>query len=44
MLFMYSVFLAFVSVLCIAALWSRAGKGMTSWLSFVMFNCVRCGT
>ena len=35
------------------ALWSTAGKGMTSWLSFVMSNCdivtfplvswVRCG-
>ena len=25
---------------CIAALWSPAGKGMTSWLSFVMFICV----
>ena len=26
--------------LFIAALWSRAGKGLTSWLSFVMFYCV----
>ena len=24
----------------IAALWSPAGKGLTSWLLFVMFNCV----
>ena len=24
----------------IAALLSLAGKGLTSWLSFVMFNCV----
>ena len=24
----------------IAALWSPAGKGLTSWLSFAMFNCV----
>ena len=24
----------------IAALWSPAGKGLTSWLSFVTFNCV----
>ena len=24
----------------IAALWSLAGKGLTYWLSFVMFNCV----
>ena len=40
--------------LSIAALWSPAGKRLTSWLSFVMFNCVlslshvvswvRCGT
>ena len=21
-------------------LWSHAGKGLVSWLSFVMFNCV----
>ena len=26
--------------LFIAALWSLAGKGLTSWLSFVMFYCV----
>ena len=26
--------------LFIAALWSPAGKGLTSWLLFVMFNCV----
>ena len=50
------------SVLCmlylcaqfICALWSPAGKGLTSWLSFVVYNCefatfplvscVRCGT
>ena len=25
--------------LFIAALWSPAGKGLTSWLFFVMFNC-----
>ena len=40
------------SVYCV--LWSPAGKGLTSWLSFVMSNCefvtfplvswVRCGT
>ena len=24
----------------IAAVWSPAGKGLTSWLLFVMFNCV----
>ena len=23
-----------------AAVWSPAGKGLTSWLLFVMFNCV----
>ena len=26
--------------LLIAAVWSPAGKGLTSWLLFVMFNCV----
>ena len=26
--------------LFIAALWSPAGKRLTSWLLFVMFNCV----
>ena len=53
----------FFSVLCllclyarlfICALWSPAGIGLTSWLSFVVYNCefvtvplvswVRCGT
>ena len=39
--------------LIICALWSRAGKGLTSWLSFAVSNCefvtlplvpwVRCG-
>ena len=29
-----------LSRLFIAALWSPAGKGLTSWLSFVMFNYV----
>ena len=28
------------SRLFIAALWSPAGKGLTSWLLIVMFNCV----
>ena len=28
-----------LSLLFIAALWSPAGKGLTSWLLFVMFNC-----
>ena len=48
--------LVFVMLLClfIAALWSPAGKGLTSWLLFVMFivfwllsqevSWVRCGT
>ena len=38
MLFM----LMFVTLSClfIAALWSPAGKGLSSWLLFVMFNCV----
>ena len=45
--------LCFHARLCIDALWSPAGKGLTSWLSFVMSNCevvtfkivslVRCG-
>ena len=29
-----------LSRLFVAALWSPAGEGLTSWLSFVMFNCV----
>ena len=29
-----------LSHLSIAALWSPAGKGLISWLSFVMLNCV----
>ena len=29
-----------LSHLLIAALWSPAGKVLTSWLSFVIFNCV----
>ena len=35
------LFLVFVmhSRLFIAALWSPAGKGLTSWLLFVMFYC-----
>ena len=28
------------SRLFIAALWPPSGKGLTSWLLFVMFNCV----
>ena len=56
-------FFVFFSVLCllclcarlfVCALWSPAGKRLTSWLSFVVSNCefvtfplvswVRCGT
>ena len=46
--------LCFCMHLFICALWSPAGKGLTSWLSFVVSNCkfvtfplvswVRCGT
>ena len=32
--------LCFYARLFIDALWSPAGKRLTSWLSFVMFNCV----
>ena len=36
--------LVFVMPLCasvfyLCALWSPAGKGLTSWLSFVVYNC-----
>ena len=33
-----------LSRLFIAALWSPVGKGLTSWLLFVMFTCVMCIT
>ena len=33
------VFLCFHACLFVDALWSPAGKGLTSWLSFVMSNC-----
>ena len=46
--------LCFCARLFIVALWSPAGKGLTSWLTFVMSNCefvtfslvswVRCDT
>ena len=34
--------IVFVMLLCllIAVLWSPAGKGLTSWLLFVVLNCV----
>ena len=48
------VLLCFRARLAIDALWALAGKGLTSWLSFVVSNCefvkfplvswVRCGT
>ena len=57
--FFCGAFMLFLSFLCINAhlfvdaLWSPAGKGLTSWLLFVMSNCdivtfplvswVRCG-
>ena len=40
MLFMSCACHAFASVY--SALWSPVGKGLISWLSFVMFNCVFC--
>ena len=33
------VLLCFHECLFFDALWSPAGKGLTSWLSFVMSNC-----
>ena len=36
--YFYIVFVM-LSRLLIAALWSPAGKGLTSWLSFVVLNC-----
>ena len=37
--FLWLVFVM-LSRLFIAALWPPAGKGLTTWLLFVMFNCV----
>ena len=34
------VFLSFCARLFIETLWSTAGRGLTSWFSFVMSNCV----
>ena len=39
LLFICLVFVM-LSRLFIAAFWSPAGKGLTSWLLFVKFNCV----
>ena len=33
------VLLCFCACLFVDALWSPAGKGLTSWLSFVISNC-----
>ena len=51
--YFWLVLLCFYARLFVDALWSPAGKGLTSWLSFVMSNfgvvtfplvsCVRCG-
>ena len=53
MFFSVLVLLCFHVCLFVDALWSPAGKGLTSWLSFVKSNCevvtfslvslVRCG-
>ena len=53
MLFLSCFLLRFHARLFVDALWSPAGKGLISWLSFVMSNCdvvtfplvswVRCG-
>ena len=53
-LFYFCLLFVMLSRLFVAALWSPAGKGLTYWLSFVMFivflslshvvSCVRCGT
>ena len=53
MLLLLCFLLCFRARLFIVALWSSAGKGLTSWLSFVKSNCenvtfplvswVRCG-
>ena len=36
----FSIVFVMLSRLFIVALWSSAGKGLTSWLLFVMLNCV----
>ena len=37
--YFYLALLCFNARLFIDALWSSAGKGLTSWFSFVMSNC-----
>ena len=54
MFLFFLVFAMFCARLFICALWSPAGKGLTSWLSFVvsslsfftfpLVSWVRCGT
>ena len=39
MLFLSCFLLCFHASLFVGAVWSSAGKGLTSWLSFVMSNC-----
>ena len=36
------IVLAMLSCLLLEALWSHAGKGLTSWLSFVLCSFVLC--
>ena len=37
--FYFCLVFVMLSRLCFAALWSPAGKGLTSWLLFLMSNC-----
>ena len=37
---LFCIVFVMLSRLFIAALWSPAGKGLTSWLSSVVLNCV----
>ena len=38
-LFCLVIAMSYSARLLICALWSPAGKGLTSWLSFVVSNC-----
>ena len=38
-IFIFSVLLCLCARLFVCALWPPAGKGLTSWLSFVVSNC-----
>ena len=33
------ILICFCALIFIDVIWSHAGKGLTSWLSFVMSNC-----